>query len=826
MATSRREPDGPDDWAADYAHRLVEASPGPLSIISPDGVILDVNSAVEEMTGRSRESLIGSRFDLQLTDGKAAWQALRQALEAGSVTDLPFVVDHMSGELREILVSASAFYDIDGQVASVLAAARDVTEERLVQRELSDQRDRLRLILGSARLGTWEWNMQTDEGLVDERFAEIVGYHLEDLMPTSNSAWLDMTHPDDVEIEQERTRRHAEGLDEYYDMESRMRHRDGSWVWVRDRGKIVEWDKHGRPVRMTGTLEDVTEARENADRLAAAEELLRVVLDNSPDPTLRFNADMRIEYVNHGIVEMSGRSAEEWKGNTLAGLGYSEELDSLWNGHARNVFTTKEPVVFNYVTPTVYGERWADASLAPELAPDGTVAHVVATIRDVTSRRRAEEELLRLATHDTLTGLANRAVLADELERAIQSAVRSGTFISVLMVDLDRFKNINDSLGHGIGDELIRGAADRMRAAVRGGDLVARTGGDEFVVVMRDLVDGEEAVVMAWDIVEAFRAPFTIAGQGLYATASVGVAIAGLPTPPDDLVREADTAMYVAKDGGRDRAVVYNSNLRAAVSSRLAIESDLRQALGRDELSVYYQPEVDLQTGQVTAVEALLRWNHPSGTRRSAETFIEIAEETGLIVPIGHWVLQQACRDAAEWASLRGDRAVVVRVNVSARQLAEDRLLESIDEALTSSGLDAQLLCIEITETALLRNSPQAHANIEGARRRGISVALDDFGTGYASLAYLRDYPIDTLKIDRTFITRITTVDFERQLTGGILAFAAQLGLMVTAEGVEHADQARVLRELGCRGAQGFLFSEAVPTDAVPALLASGFAPA
>ncbi len=951
MFSSTQASDGQRGWAAELARSLVDANPAPIIAMSPSGVIIHCNSAAAALSGVTAAELIGRDFTSSLIDPDIALAALADVLRIGSVTDLPLRIRQESGTEIDVLCSASVYRDEHGDIVGILAAARDVTAEREAQRVLGDQRDRLQLVLGSARLGVWDWNMLTDEGVVDARFAEILGYTLEDFTPTSNSQWLRMTHPDDVQVDEEYTQRHVTGIDEYYDVETRMRHRDGSWIWVRDRGRIVEWTEDGRPLRMTGTLEDVTNARSNADRLVAAEEqfrlamdqstigmclvqpsgqfirvnpalcgifartaadlvertwqelthpddleldlslveqvlsgelagyrllkrylrpdgeivwgdlsvalvressgepsyfisqivdvtdrqaaefqlaereeLLRVVLDNSPDPTVRFDADLRIEYINQVTVESSGIPLEVWIGKTFVEMGFDPDLTARWVEHGNRVFATGERESFEFTIDSVRGERFSEATFAPELAPDGTVAHVVGTIHDLTRRRRAEEELLRLATHDALTGLPNRALLGDELERAMQSAARLGGVTAVLMVDLDRFKNINDSLGHGAGDELLRTAAARMLAVVRGGDLVARTGGDEFVVVMREVADTDEALALATRIVETFRSPFTIDHQDVYTTASVGLSVALVPRPSDDLVRDADTAMYVAKADGRDRVVVYNHQLRAAVSSRLAIESDLRQAIDREEIDVWYQPEVDLITGDVTAVEALLRWKNATGSMRNAESFIEIAEETGLIVPLGDWVLHRACRDAAGWARRRGQSAVVVRVNVSARQLAEPGLVDAIADALAKSGLEPRLLCVEITETALLSSSIQAHANIEGARALGVSVALDDFGTGYASLAYLREYPIDMLKIDRSFITRVTSVEFDRKLVAGILALAAQLGLDVTAEGVEHEGQARCLRELGCRGVQGFLFSEAVPADQVPAMLAAGFA--
>jgi EAL domain-containing protein (putative c-di-GMP-specific phosphodiesterase class I) len=357
---------------------------------------------------------------------------------------------------------------------------------------------------------------------------------------------------------------------------------------------------------------------------------------------------------------------------------------------------------------------------------------------------------------------------------------------------------------------------------MRAGDVAARPGADEFVLVMRDLHDPAEAFRTARRLVEAFRRPLTALGTEFFSTVSIGVAVATRAMDAesgDDLLRQADTAMHQAKAEGRDRVALYNEELRNIVSTRLAVEGELRHALERDQLAVWYQPEVDLATGAVIAVEALLRWHHPDGSVWTADRFIDVAEETGLILDIGEWVLRQACAQLAAWAATRPDRPIVVRVNKSALQIADPRLLPAVDTALADSGADPTQLCVEITETALLRQTTTASANLAGIHERGVTIAIDDFGTGYASLSYLRRYPIDVIKIDRSFVTNITTDAHDQAIAAAIIALAGTLGITVTAEGVEHSDQATCLRDMGCPGAQGWLYSKALPAIEATALL-------
>ena len=429
---------------------------------------------------------------------------------------------------------------------------------------------------------------------------------------------------------------------------------------------------------------------------------------------------------------------------------------------------------------------WAEARGEAIRDANGTIVELHGVSLDITDRKAARDELRALATHDPLTGLANRAELLEEVTRAVSASERSGRSTAILMMDLDRFKAVNDTLGHAAGDELLVIAAARLNEVVRAGDLVARLGGDEFVIVMRELPDPSEAVRAAGRLVHAFQAPFIVGDRELFATASVGVAIATATARAGDLLREADTAMYAAKEAGRDRVSMFNEDLRTAVATRMTIEADLRHALERGELAVWYQPEVDLSSGAVVALEALLRWFHPDGSVWTADRFVDVAEETGLILDIGDWVLRQACVQGAAWAAARPDRPVTVRVNVSALQLAETGLIEAVDDALGASGLDPALMCVEITETALLRRTTTTAANLAALHARGISLAIDDFGTGYASLTYLSQYPIDVIKIDRSFITEAAGPD--DGLVAGIIALATTLDITVTAEGVEHLD--------------------------------------
>jgi diguanylate cyclase (GGDEF)-like protein len=455
----------------------------------------------------------------------------------------------------------------------------------------------------------------------------------------------------------------------------------------------------------------------------------------------------------------------------------------------------------------------------------GAVAGLVGTTQDVTEHREAEhrlrereQHLEQLALRDPVTGLANRAAFTDELHRVLETARRWNATVGLVMVDLDGFKEVNDSLGHPAGDEVLRQVALRITRAVRAGDFVARMGGDEFMVLTGEVSDPSESARVARRLVDVMRAPFEIDGTEVTQTVSAGIALAEPGAEPEKLLREADAALYVAKSHGRDRSEFFDDRLRARTSARLALEDGLRHAIARGELSVEYQPEVDLVDGSVVAVEALLRWQR-GDDRVEAGEFIAVAEDTGLITELGAWAIREACVHASRWKVQAPDgRLLTVRVNVSPLQLRDPHLPKIVSSALTDSGLTPSRLCLELTETAGLQDTETVRENLRLLSQKGVKFAVDDFGTGEASLFALTRVPVDVLKLDRDFVLALSD-EGHSDVVAGVVAFATRLGVDVSAEGVENGDQATLLRRLGCRTGQGFLWAAAMPPDQIDGIL-------
>jgi diguanylate cyclase (GGDEF)-like protein len=472
-------------------------------------------------------------------------------------------------------------------------------------------------------------------------------------------------------------------------------------------------------------------------------------------------------------------------------------------------------IIFAADEPNMFSPDFVE--LLQQLA--GNLSFALENFEKAAERERAEARIKYLATHDSLTALPNRAMFHQLLSFAIASARRYERQCAVLFIDLDRFKLINDSLGHAAGDTLLVEMAARLNNVVRASDVVARLGGDEFVVLLNEIAGSEQAVAVARELLNAFREPLDLNGHECRITGSIGIAMF-----PDDgadeqtLMKNADIAMYLAKAEGKNDVRMFSAEIATQSLDRLDIESSLRHAVERGELRLHYQPKVDVITGRIAGVEALLRWLHPELGMLPPIRFIPLAEETGLIVLIGRWVLNTACAQSMAWQRA-GLPPISMAVNVSPRQFSDEQLLSSIDNALASSGLDPKLLQIEITESMVMLNVERAVRVLDAIQSRGVRIAIDDFGAGYSSMSMLKQFPIDTIKIDSSFIRDLPDSSLDKAIAKAIINLGKALGLTIVGEGVETVEQDKFLRDHACDEIQGFLFSHPVPPEKIVELL-------
>lgn len=522
----------------------------------------------------------------------------------------------------------------------------------------------------------------------------------------------------------------------------------------------------------------------------------------------RGEREARIEYVNPAFERITGYSLQDAMGRdwrVLHGGADSRETESAIHDMLRS---NEEGAI------TIRSRRrdgtpfWCSVHVAPVRNDDGRVTHYVGILDDVTEMKSYQAQLEHQATHDELTGLPNRALLLDRIDQGIAHARREGCVMGVLFIDLDHFKRINDGYGHNTGDAVLRALSQRLGSVLRAGDTVARYGGDEFILVVNDHDDEEGVLLFSKRLGSAIAEPMQVGGNELLLSCSVGVSL--YPRDGSDaqtLLQHADSAMYRVKDEGRGAVRFYTEEISSEMHARLSLEQSLRRALERGEFFLEYQPRVDVRSGRVCGAEALVRWEHPQQGRVPPGSFIGLAEETGLIVPIGAWVLQEACRAAAQWSqSPAAD--FPVSVNLSPRQFRQKDLVNMVSDLLAHTGLSPQRLQLEVTESSMMQDVEQATRTLRALHALGVRLALDDFGTGYSSLAYLKTFPIDDLKIDRSFVHDVTGNENDAQIARAIIGLAHNLGLRVVAEGVENIDQLRFLSENGCDEGQGFYFAK------------------
>lgn len=691
---------------------------------------------------------------------------------------------------------------------------QQVAEALTVQRDALEQtQESLQTAQRIAALGSWRLDLKTGQLTWSDGI-----YRIFELDKTgcavSYQAFLDAVHPDDRELVNKAYKdsvRNRTG----YEVEHRLLMPDGRIKHVQERG-TTSFDALGEPVVSVGTVQDITERKQAEQRLHQ----WAAIFENTIEAVIITDTDQRIVDVNRAFEQITGFSKQEAIGKRpnfrrsdrhdkafYQRMWSSIDAQGSWTGEIWNRNRSGEPSPEWLSISSIYGSN-------------GELVNYVGVFTDISALKRSEEKLEHLANHDPLTGLANRLLLNDRLDRAIRRMQRDSKRLAVLFLDLDRFKIVNDTLGHAVGDELLQQVAARLQACLRSSDTIGRLGGDEFLVIIEDYRDQSEIERLAEKLHKSLVAVFPVNTKELFIGVSIGISL--FPEDGSDastLIRNADSALYRAKEAGRGSYSFYHAELTRQAEARLEIEAQLRGALQRGEFRLNYQPKIDLRTGRVVAAEALIRWHRSDGSVTPPDAFIPVAEETGLILPVGEWVIAEAGRQLAEWRDA-GYPLDHIAINISAVQIQRGALVDNIRQLLEHTRLQPGMLELEITESVLL-DSPEKALEVLGALRElGVSVALDDFGTGFSSLSNLKQYPITTLKVDRSFVKDILHDPSDAAITRAVVAMGRSLDITVVAEGVETLQHAELLLALGCDQAQGYYYGRPVPAEQFPGMVA------
>ncbi|NKN32071.1 EAL domain-containing protein [Marichromatium bheemlicum] len=799
---------------------IINFLPDATFAVDAEGRVIAWNLAVERMTGVTREQIIGTGDQAYALAFYGKRRALLvdlilapehhpthpydnlQQQEGDQLTAEVFNPHLDQGRGVYLRSVASPLRDPEGRVVGAIESVRDITEPKRAQQEIlrayGESRaiteavhDTLYMVDLEGRLLWWNKRVEAETGYGPETLRQLP---LEQLFVAADAPRLKPAI--------------AAALSHgYCEIEGRTQTVNGIRSY-RYNGVPVR-DKQGEVIGIAGVGQDITERLHDQERLRLA----AAVLDNTHEGIMITDAaGKRLVVVNQAFTEISGYSETE-------ALEHPPSL--LKSGrHDRQFYQAMWASILQ--TGHWQGEVW-NRRRNGELFPawltisrvrneHGATTNYVGIFSDISQVKQSEARLEHLAHYDALTDLPNRLLLLSRLEHAIHRAARNGRKVAVLFIDLDRFKNVNDSLGHPLGDELLQVVAERLHARCRTEDTLARLGGDEFVLVLESIERPDEAGNLAQQIIELMGEPFHLSGgRELYLGASIGISLyPDNGTDTTQLLRNADTVMYQAKSQGRNTYRYYTESLTRAANARLSLESRLRRALEREELVLHYQPQVDMRTSRVTGVEALVRWEDPDAGLIPPDRFIPLAEETGLIIPLGAWVLASACRQLQAWIEA-GAPPLTLAVNLSSHQFAQPDLAMHIGHELQLTGLPPELLELELTESTLMQHDRRGMETLEALRALGIALSIDDFGTGYSSLAYLKQLPIDKLKIDKSFVQGIPEDRNDAEIAATIIAMARNLNLRVLAEGVETEAQRDFLRRAGCDAYQGYLFSRPLP---------------
>lgn len=784
-----------------------------VALLDRDGRICRFNRACETL----------SQYSFAEVEGRFIWDFLLPPEECDDVRAKAFraLVEHpervrgvhanhwvaRDGTRRLIEWSNSLLLDEQGRVQFLIGIGIDVTDKALAAAALADSEKNLHQAQRIAQVGSWELDLAS--GRLD--WSDEI-YRLFEIDRTrfgaTYEAFLAAIHPDDRERV---NRAYSESVASRtpYEIAHRLRMADGRIKWVNERCE-TQYDETGRARRSSGTIQDIT-ARKLADE---ALRLYANVFEHSGEAILITDSAGCILAVNPAFTQLTGYTLADIAGKNpkilSSGQTSAELYRAMWTSLDETGYWQGE-IVDRRKDGSLY-PKWLTISAVRQ--PDGSVTHYVGSFTDISERKQVEAQITQMAYHDGLTGMLNRIGLQSQLDQALAMAGRERRELAVIFLDVDRFKTINDTMGHAVGDELLVEVAYRLRNSLRASDIVARFGGDEFVAVLTEVDDAPAAARVAEKILHALGAPYLIDTHELHSSASIGIAFyPGDGNDADTLMKNADTAMYHAKVQGRNNLQFFTAEMNQAAVRRLTLEQDLRVALEARQFVLHYQPQFDGAAGRPVGVEALVRWQHPRKGLLAPADFISVAEETGLILQLGDWVLDEACRQLRDWREA-GLTDLVMAVNLSAHQLRAPGLLASVADALDRYALQGPELELEVTESVAMHDPDTSVRKLKALRDLGVRLTIDDFGTGYSSLSYLKLLPIQALKLDKSFVRDIETDSNDVAICTATIALAHSLGLAVVAEGVESEAQRLLLASHQCDFMQGYLFSRPLPSDA------------
>jgi len=784
------------------------------------------------------EKLEENDIDLIITDismpNMNGFEMIEKIRESDSDISITILSAYSEAEyfIRGIELGVDGYLLKPFDMEQFLAILTNVIKSIQLRQEIKKLNERMDLALEGSETSILDWDFTDNSFYISSCWKEMLGYS-DDELPNSILTWKEKVHRDDRKRVFSSLRKHLAEQIQYYENRHRLQHKDGHWIWILGRAQIL-YDKEGKAVRMIGTHTDITAEKEAEVAASEQHKYLQSIIDGVNDPIMVIKEDYTIDLMNSTIrKKLKNVNIEDPEYPKCYEVSHNRSTPCDGTDHPcplKDVIDTKEHMVVIHDHYNAKGEkRYVEISASPLFDHAHNCIGIIESGRDVTEHIETQDALEEQknilqyqAHHDTLTGLPNRVLFNDRLEQGIERAKRSNRCLALFFLDLDHFKEINDSLGHAVGDKVLKVVTKRLTEIIRKEDTLARLGGDEFTFIIEGLEQSQDASLLAEKILKVLKEPIIVKENTLYVSSSIGISL----YPQDgknaqDLLKYSDAAMYKAKEEGRNNFQFYNAEMTRAALDRVVMEASLREALKNEDFTVYYQPQVNAESNKLIGMEALVRWQHPMKGLVSPAKFIHLAESTGIIIELDRFVMKTAMTQMTKWYT-DGLNPGVLALNLSLRQLQKQDFISTLKNTMQETGCKPEWIEFEVTEGQIMSSPEEIIVVLNKIHALGIALSVDDYGTGYSSLSYLKRLPINKLKIDRSFVQKLPADEDNATITRSVIALAQSLNLNVIAEGVETKEQKEFLLESGCEDIQGYLYGKPMPKEEMEVLLNEG----